>query len=128
MEMNKNDIDTVLDTILIPAWNEYINRVGYGEKIFPNEAEFFNDGKFPSPYDAAWAVSLGDYRRTDEYVCFDDEGYLTSFCHWNDKNSPVDITRLSTWMQVNKIDKKYVVNNIPRAIHDALQHDALQEV
>ena len=96
------DIDVVLDTILIPLWNEYIEKTGYGEKIFPNEAEFFNDGKFVTQYDAAWAVSIGDWRRTDEYVCFNEEGYLASFSHWDDKNSPMDITRLSTWIQTRK--------------------------
>ena len=113
------DIDVVLDTILIPLWNEYIEKTGYGEKIFPNEAEFFNDGRFVTQYDAAWAVSIGDWRRTDEYVCFNEEGFLVSFQHWGDKNSPVDITRLSTWIQTNK--KGYVVNSIPPAIHEALQ-------
>lgn len=131
MEMKKdffengfeND-DVVLDTILITIWNEYIEKIGYGEKIFSNEAEFFNDGKFVTPYDAAWAVSIGDWRRTDEYVCFNSKGFLVSFQHWNDKNSPVDVSRLSAWIQTNdkKINcKRYVVNNIPRAIHEALQ-------
>lgn len=125
MEMKKdffengfeND-DVVLDTILVTLWNEYIEKTGYGEKIFPNEASFFNDGKFVTPYDAAWVVSIGDWRRTDEYVCFNEEGFLVSFQHWGDKNSPVDITRLSIWIQKNK---KGYVNNIPKAIHEALQ-------
>ena len=122
--MEKNffeNIDIVLDRIIIPIWNDYIEKVGYGEKIFPNEAEFFNDGKFSTPYDAVWAVSIGDWRRTDEYVCFN-EGFLVSFQHWSDKNSPVDIVRLSTWIQTNKTyDKKVYMNNIPKAIHEALQ-------
>ena len=108
-----------VDNILIPMWNGYIDEIGYGEKIFHNGAEFFR--KFETPYDAAWAVSIGDWRRTDEYVCFNGEGLLISFQHWNDENSPLDMSRLSNWLQTKIGKKRYVVNSIPRAIHDALQ-------
>ena len=118
------------DTFIVSAWNKYVEEVEGGDnKIFLNDKNFFEEN-ISNAYDAAMAVALsGAWRWADKFVCFDDDGYLTSFSHWDDVSSPVDVNKIdiSFIRQLQDIKKRYVVNNIPREIHEALQHDALQE-
>ena len=111
-----------LDTLIVAAWN-----CAGENKIFHNNREFFEN-------DVAWAATLS--RRwwwTDDFVYIDEEGFPVSFSHWDDRKSPInpdkiDITGLINGLkktkqdlQTNDKNKKRYVNNIPRAIHDALQ-------
>ena len=131
MEKNcKGEIELDMDTVLITLWNCHIENEGrYDSKIFFNNREFFKNS-FENSYDAAWAVSLsGKWKWTDDYVYFNGEGYITSFSHWDDENSPIDIDKIDITHLINSLkkfhkkNKKGYVNNIPRAIHDALQQD-----
>ena len=127
MYKNYNDkVEISFDALIVAMWNE---GEGGDKKISLNNNEFFNT-TFKNPYDAAFAVSLsGRWAWSDDYVYFDEDGYITSFNHWDDKNSPIDIDKidvtdlinnLKKWHK-NKNKKRDVVDNIPRAIHDALQ-------
>ena len=88
------------DTLIVSAWNEYSDK-----KIFFNDKDFFAEN-FENSYDAAYAVSLsGAWRWSDHFVYFDEEGYLTSFSHWDDKNSPIEI---------DKIDISNLINNLKK--------------
>ena len=118
----KNEIDVNIDMVLISIYNANAQD---SEKIYVNDADFFAN-TFDNSYDAAWAVSLsGKWQWADDYVCFDEEGYLTSFSHWDDENSPIDLDKLDINQLISSLkkmsQKRYVVDNIPRAIHDALQ-------
>ena len=122
---NYNDgIEVDLDTVLVSLWNAYIEAEGYGNKISFNDKGFF-ENNFESPYDAAWAVSLsGGWRWSDDYVYFDEDGYLTSFSHWDDDSSPINLDKLDICQLINSLkkwQKKEQDNNISRAIHDALK-------
>ena len=122
---NYNDgIEVDLDTVLVSLWNAYIEAEGYGNKISFNDKGFF-ENNFESPYDAAWAVSLsGGWRWTDDFVCFDEDGYLTSFSHWDDANSPIDLDKIDVGLLIQSLKKWHKhkpVDNISRAIHDALK-------
>ena len=91
------------DYILVAAWNKYISfNGGVENKISLNDKGFF-DNNFNNPYDAAWAASIGDWRWSDRFVYFDEGGYLTSFTHWDDKNSPIDMDKI-------KIDISNLIN------------------
>ena len=108
-----------MDMVLISIYNAQAEN-----KIYVNDVDFFNN-TFENPYDAAWSVSLSKrWRWSDDYVYFDEEGYITSFSHWDDENSPIDIDKLDICQLISSLKKwhkKRVVNDIPRAIHDALQ-------
>ena len=113
------------DTLIAALWNKYIDYKGGYNKIFLNNREFF-ENSFENAYDAAWAVSSGDWRWTDSFVFFNREGYISSFSQWDDENSPIDMDRIDISHLINGLqdlqtNKKMYVNNIPRAIHDALQ-------
>ena len=117
-----NEIDMDMDMVLISIYNAQAVK-----KIYFNDADFINS-TFENPYDAAWAVSLsGKWARSDDYVYFDNNGCITSFTHWDDENSPIDLNKLDIGNLINSLKRwhknknRYVVNNIPRAIHDALQ-------
>ena len=112
------------DALIVSMWNKYIEGENNDNKVFRNTPENFNE-KFKNPYDAAWAVGISrNWRWTDEYAYFDDEGYLTSFSHWDEETSPIQIDKIDISNLIN-LKKGYVdnipVNNIPRAIHDALK-------
>lgn len=114
-----------MDMLIISLWNKYASYEGRDNRIYLNNMEFFKKS-FKNSYDAAWAVSSGNWRWTDDFVTFNDGGHLSSFCHWNDKNSPIDIDKIDIKQLINKLqdmqtNKKGYVNNIPRAIHDALK-------
>ena len=116
----KNEVELDMDTVLVSIYNAQAS-----EKIYVNGVDFFNN-TFDSSYDAAWSVSLsGKWTWSDDFVYFDEDGYLTSFSHWDDKNSPIDLDKLDIGSLINSLKKwhkkKYVVNDIPRAIHDALE-------
>lgn len=123
--INYNDqIELDGDMILIAAWNEY-TAGDKGSEIFMNDKEFF-ENSFKNPYDAALAVSLSDkWQWEDRFVYFSHEGQLTSFSHWDDANSPIDIDKIDISNLINDLKrcrgKKRYINNIPRAIHDALE-------
>ena len=115
------------DTVFVSIWNAYLEAEGRDNKIFYNNKEFF-ENSFDNSYDAVMAVSLsGRWNWADDYVCFDEDGYITSFCHWDDENSPIDIDKIDvtdlikSLEKCNKNKKRYVVNNIPKAIHNALK-------
>lgn len=103
--INYNDqIELDGDMILIAAWNEY-TAGDKGSEIFMNDKEFF-ENSFKNPYDAALAVSLSDkWQWEDRFVYFSHEGQLTSFSHWDDANSPIDI---------DKIDISNLINDLKR--------------
>lgn len=114
-----------MEMFIISMWNKYTEYAIRDNRIYLNNVEFF-EKSFKNSYDAAWAVSTGNWKWTDDFVCFDKEGHLSSFCHWNDKNSPIDIDRIDISSLINGLkrlqtNKKGYVNNIPRAIHDALK-------
>ena len=122
-----------LYALIAYAWNKFIEEKGDGNKIFLNNKEFF-ENSFENPYDAAWAVSLsGKWSWKDDFVCFDKQGYLTSFSRWDDDNSPIDIDKIDVDNLIRSLQdlqeeksphkNRYVVDNIPRAIHDALQKE-----
>ena len=115
-----NEVDMEMDMVLISIYNAQAEN-----KIRFNNEDFFNS-IFVCPYDAAWAVSLsGKWRRSDDYVYFDAEGCITSFSHWDDENSPIDLDKLDICQLIRNLKKWHknrdVVNNIPKAIHDALK-------
>lgn len=116
------------DIILVAAWNKYIEEGGdNNNKILFNDAEFFEEN-FKNAYDAACIASLSEaWLWYDRFVFFNGEGFLTSFSHWNDENSPIDIDKIDISILINNLKKRCVnntpVNNIPRAIHDALKSD-----
>ena len=117
----RNYVKLDMDTILVSLYNcDKENE----NKIFANDKDFFSN-TFENAYDAAWAVSLsGNYTWSDDYVYFDEEGYISSFSHWDDANSPIVLDRIDINDLIRHIKKRengYVVNNIPRAIHDALE-------
>ena len=121
-----------MDTLIVAMWDRYLEYEGKEEnKIFLNNKEFF-ENSFDNSYDAAWAVSTGDWRWADKFVCFDSDGHLSSFSHWDDDESPIDPDKIDLDSLIHGLERwknaKRYVNNIPKAIHDALQHDALQEV
>ena len=113
------EVDMNMDMFLISIFNSYQEI-----KVYINDADFICN-KFENAYDAAWAVSLsGRWHWSDKYVYFDEDGYLTSFNHWDDENSPVDLDKLDICQLIQslkKMKKRDVVNNIPRAIHEALE-------
>ena len=111
-----------VDMLIVNAWNAYVD-IKKGEKIYFNDEEFF-ENSFTNKYDAALAVSLsGNWRWADRFVCFDEDGYLTSFSHWDDENSPIEIDKIDINSLINNLKNanNIPVNNIPRAIHDALK-------
>ena len=115
-------VEISFDALIVAMWNEYSDHIGGDKKISLNNKEFFNNS-FDNQYDAAWAVSLsGQWSWTDDYVCFDDDGYLASFSHWNDANSPIDIDKLDLSHLIDGLDrwdKKQQKGSI--SIHDALK-------
>ena len=124
-------VEIDLDTVLVSLWNAYIeaDEAEGRDKIYLNNKGFF-ENSFENAYDAAWAVSLsGKWNWTDNFVYFDKDGYLTSFSHWNDENSPIDIDKIDVGLLIdglkkwskNKTCKQGQENNISRAIHDALK-------
>lgn len=122
----KECVEVNFDALIAAVWNKYVEYKGGYNKIFLNNKEFFKTS-FEDKYDAAWAVSSGDWRWTDSFVFFDSEGNLTSFSHWNDERSPIDIDKIDVSPLIDglkkfhkKNDKRYVVDNIPKAIHEAL--------
>ena len=116
------------DALIIILWNKYIEYAGGENKIFLNNKEFF-ENSFDNSYDTAQAVSLsGKWSWSDDFVYFDGEGYLTSFSHWDDERSPIDIDKIDVGHLIdglknfhNDTCKGGQENNIPRAIHDALK-------
>ena len=93
---NYNDeVEFDVDSMVVSLWNAYEEEEGGSEnKIYVNDADFFNS-KFDNAYDAVMAVSLsGKWTWSDDYVYFDNNGYITSFNHWDDVKSPVNLDRL----------------------------------
>ena len=121
--MSKNYVEVDIDMILVSIYKSC--EENEDNKIAYNDADFFNNS-FDSPFDAAWAVSIsGKWKWNDDFVYFDDEGNLTSFSRWDDETSPIDLDKLDISRLINNLKRckkdRYVVNNIPRAIHDALK-------
>ena len=118
--------------LIVSLWNKYIEDTkGYGSKVFPNDKNFFEEN-FENKYDAAMAVSLsGNWKWTDSFAYFDNDGYITSFSRLDDENCPIDIDKIDIDYLIRALQdlqknleknkkKRYVVDNIPKAIHDAL--------
>ena len=123
----KECVEVNFDALIAAVWNKYIEYKGGYNKIFLNNKEFFKTS-FEDKYDAAWAVSSGDWRWSDSFVFFDSKGNLTSFSHWDDENSPIDMNKIDISHIIDGLnslrqtkDKKGYVNNISPAIHEALQ-------
>ena len=113
-----------LYALIIYAWNKYVEYAGCGNKIFLNNKEFF-ENSFNNSYDAAWAVALsGKWCWRDEFAYFNDEGYITSFNQWDDKNSPIDLDKIDVGHLIDGLGiwhKKEQEGSISKAIHDALK-------
>ena len=119
-----------LDTLIVAAWNRYMEyNGGRANEIFFNDKEFFEQ-KFNNAYEAAWAASFSDrWDWHDRFVYFNEEGYITSFNHWDDENSPIDLDKIDISSLINGLNsledmqtnKKGQDNNISSAIHDALK-------
>lgn len=117
-----------LNAMVVALWNKYLEFEGRGEnKISLNNKEFF-ENSFNNAYDAAWAATIsGKWRWSDDYVYFNGEGFITSFSHWDDETSPIDLDKIDVsplidgLKKFHKKNKKGYVNNIPKAIHEALQ-------
>ena len=118
-------------SIIIGLWDKFIEEEGSGNKIFYNNKEFF-ENSFENEYDVAMAVSLSkQWRWTDDFVFFDSEGYLTSFSRCEDETCPIDFDKIDIGYLIRGLQdlqeeksphkNRYVINNIPRAIHDALK-------
>ena len=114
-----NAVEIDMDTIVVSLWNYAAEE---DNRIYFNDPGFF-ENFFENAYDAAWAVSIGNWCRTDSFVCFDGEGCLVSFTHWDDDKSPIDIDKLDISQLINRLRKRnrYTVNSIPEAIHNALE-------
>ena len=112
-------VEVDFDALIVSMWNKYSEN-----KISVNNKEFF-ENSFDNAYDAAWAVSLsGRWRWTDDYVYVNEEGYISSFSHWDDKNSPIDIDKLDISQLIEglkKWPKKEKEDNLSMSIHDALK-------
>ena len=94
-----------MDTVLVSMWNAYLEAEGRDNKISYNNKEFF-ENSFNNSYDAAWAVSLSDkWCWSDEYVVFGDDGYLTSFSHWDDEKSPIDPNKIGICHLIDGLEK-----------------------
>ena len=114
--------------IIISLWNAYLESEQQDSlKVFPNNWEFF-EKKINNAYDAAMAVSLsGRWSWSDSFVYFDEDGYLTSFSRLDDESCPIDLDKIDidylirSLQDLKNMKKRYVVNNIPKAIHDALK-------
>ena len=82
--VNNDSVEVNFDALIVAMWNKYIEYEGGDNKISLN-------------YAAAIPVALGgrwDWR--DKFVFFDEKGYLTSFSHWNDERSPIDLEKIDT--------------------------------
>ena len=115
------EIDVNMDMVLISIYNGCNDE---DNKISLNNKEFF-ENSFDNAYDAAYAVSLsGQWTWSDDYVYFDEDGYLMSFSHWDDENSPIDADRLDISQLIEglkKWTKKEKEDNLSMSIHDALK-------
>ena len=101
----KNEVELDMDTVLVSLWNAYIEAEGRDNKIYVNDVDFFNN-TFDNPYDAVWAVSLGGrWTRSDDYVYFDEEGYISSFSHWDDETSPIDLDKIDIGNLINSLKR-----------------------
>ena len=114
------------DALIVALWNY---KSSEDNKIYVNDAEFINS-TFKSSYEAAYAVSLGKkWAWTDTYAYFDNEGFLVSFSHWDDANSPIDKKDIDCLVEgvenFNRQQQEHRMTtpaeNISRAIHDALK-------
>ena len=120
--------------IIVSMWNKYIEEEGRDNKVSFNGKEFF-EKNFDNAYDAAMAVSLSKrWSWTDDYVYFDADGYLVSFSRCDDETCPIDLDKIDIDYLIRSLQdlqaragekarakNGYVVDNIPRAIHEALQ-------
>ena len=119
-------------TIIIALWNAYVEAEG-GDKISVNDKEFF-ENSFENAYDAAMATAIGDWRWTDSFVYVDKDGHIVSFSRFDDERCPIDMDKIDIAYLIRGLQEliqeeeeksphknRYVVNNIPRAIHDALK-------
>ena len=115
-----------VDALIVSMWNKYSEDKGGDKKIYVYNKEFFENA-FENSYDAAWAVSLsGKWDLADDYVCFDEDGYLTSFSRCDDKNSTIDPDKLDLSQLIDGLKNlkkwhKKRQGSIAIAIHDALK-------
>ena len=118
----KNEVNVSMDMVLISIYNAHEEK----NKVYINDKDFFAN-TFENAYDAAWAVSLsGKWHWTDDFVYFDTDGYLTSFSRCDDETCPIDMDKIDIDYLIRALqdlqkNKRYVVNDIPRAIHEALE-------
>ena len=122
--MNYNGCAEIsFDALIVAAWNTLAG----DKKVFLNNKDFF-ENSFENAYDATLAVSLSDkWTWSDDFVCFDEEGYISSFTHWDDEKSPINIDKIDISHLIDGLKRwhnkqdKYAVNSIPIAIHEALK-------
>lgn len=120
-------IQISFDALIIGMWNRYIEYNECKNKICLNNKEFF-EKSFNNSYDAAWAATLsGRWDWKDDFVYFGDDGYLTSFSHWDDENSPIDLDKINISPLIDGLKKIPQKNKKEKSISRAI-HDALQEV
>lgn len=95
------------DILLVAAWDEYIKDTGAdSETIYLNDDKEFFENTFQNKYDAALAVSLSNkWQWADKFVYVSREGFLTSFSHWDDENSPIAIDKIDINNLINSLKK-----------------------
>ena len=115
-----------VDTLIVSLWNNFLHSKGERNRIAFNKKKLI-ENCFENKFDAAMAASLGNWRWDDRFVYFNSDRYLSSFSHWYDETCPIDIDRIDINYLIRALqdlqteDKKGYVNNIPKAIHDALK-------
>ena len=120
MYVNYNQcVEISFNALIVAAWNK-----GNFQKVFLNNKEFF-ENSFNNSFDAAHAASLsGKWSWKDDFVCFDKQGYLTSFSRWDDENSPIEMDKLDLSQLIEGLEKwqkKSPQGDISIAIRDALK-------
>ena len=117
--------------IVVSLWNAYIKEAKDKENFISlNNKEFF-ENSFENSYDAAIAVAIGNWRWTDDFVYFDDEGYLVSFSRCDDETCPIDSDKIDIDYLIRALQdigkghkkehKKEQEGCISRAVREALE-------
>ena len=115
-----------VDTLIVSLWNNFLHSKGERENRIAFNKKKLIENCFENKFDAAMAASLGNWRWDDRFVYFNSERYLMSFSRLDDETCPIDIDRIDIGFIIRQLqnmqenDKRYI-NNIPRAIHDALK-------
>lgn len=99
---------------IIALWNTYcdVEHHHHDDVIYENDEYTLNE-LFPTAW--SFAATNSDYNIDDNYIAFDDYGYLNSFCDAEDINSPFDFNELSSWLLDNI---QYIQDKLASEIDD----------